>query len=87
MSYTTRIDAYEEGMAVYLASDSSMPEICDWLRNEVKLNGQGLSGVDADILTENVYHRLSRGDMGRGDVRRAVDAAILDATIERKEDR
>ena len=78
------LDRYESAMPGYLADGSGMPAICSALRG-LLADGSLASfldrgDVDAPVqrLTENLYHGQGRGNMGRGDVKRAIWAAMSD---------
>jgi len=73
---TTALDAYEVGMQGYLADGSSMPRIVGILRSW--LAGDDDRWATDDGIAERIYFRHGQGDMGRGDVKRAVAAARAD---------
>jgi len=80
MPYGTAIlDAFELALPAYLAHRSSLPAIISMLRARV---GAGDSNfLTAGCLSEAIYHRMASGDMGRGDVVRAVAAARRDLSV------
>jgi len=84
----TPIDRFEATMEDYLLS-SGMPEIIKHLR--AHYDGADLKTLHearerAADFTEELYRRMGRGDMGRGDVRRAF-LAVLDTETPFAEDR
>lgn len=72
---TPALDAFEASLPGYLRGGSSLPDIIALLRAELAAgNGGKLNPTVAEIW----YARLARGDMGRGDVIRAIRAAMQD---------
>jgi ribosome-associated toxin RatA of RatAB toxin-antitoxin module len=77
MEYHENFDAYFEALPAYVSREAIERAMKKTVEAVMKV-GTAYLRERMETVVENLYQRVSRGDMGRSDIRQCVEAVLLD---------